>query len=189
MSKPFAALDFPTAAELNAMGYAYDRSTSEVDVTNTGTLTSLYSKSIGAGHLSTDRMAKLTLLGHILQNTGGAQSVRVQALMGGTTLMDDALNVSDDTDERPFEIVAYFANRAAANVNWAQVRVNLTIGASVAPTTGYGDLDAVTYAFVLSSAGNTAIDTSTAKTLDVKVTAPGGVNCRVRKKYALLELW
>ena len=76
------AAEIVTAAKLNLFSRVYDRVVTSVDVVSTATETNLYSKSIAANDMQTDRMLRLTLLGDLLRNNGEDPVIRLKFAHG-----------------------------------------------------------------------------------------------------------
>lgn len=70
------------------MPFVLDRLVVPVTVSNTATETSLYTFSVPANTLGTDRMIKFTAIGEFLNNTGGSEDLQIRAKYGSTTFGD-----------------------------------------------------------------------------------------------------
>lgn len=188
MPKPIAALGNVTSAFLNDLVGVYDRETSEVDIVNTAVGSALYSKSIGAGHMSTDRMLRCTIQGDYLNNSGVSQTLTLTVSLGATAAWQDLTTVAipTDADRRPFRIVVEIANRASASVQ--NMTGTFWLGAAVAGSgAGIGDIDAANNVIVFG--GTAAEDTSVAKSLTISAAhGVANANLSIRKRYAMLEL-
>lgn len=68
----------------------YDRVTTPVDVANTVTETTVYSKSITGNDLSTNKIFRVTLTGDFLCNNSGTDSLTFRIKFGGSTLVTSA---------------------------------------------------------------------------------------------------
>lgn len=197
-SKPFAAGHILTAADVNDLTGVYDRSTGAVDVTNTTTETDLFSKAITAAHLSSDRMLRLTLLGDVLNNTGGAVNMTLRVKLGGTTWYGDLIGVAANATRQALRMVVELANRGATNVQFGTVFVatGATAAGSVAgigtlngPMDGTGNWGTDAGARLGMTNGDIAIDTTADQALAVSVQwASASANLSFRKRYAILEL-
>jgi hypothetical protein len=108
---PFVASEIPSSAKMNTLVGVYDRSTTEVDVVSSAAATSLYGYNIGAGHLSTNRMARMTILGDFLNNTGSNATFTLRVNVGAGTSIDDLSNtIGTSPSRRAFRIVAELTN-------------------------------------------------------------------------------
>lgn len=63
----------------------YDRNTTGTVVSNTGTETSVYSKTIAGGQLSTNKYMRITMLGDYVNNSGSTSIFTIRVKYGGTT--------------------------------------------------------------------------------------------------------
>jgi hypothetical protein len=188
---PIADNDIPSSAKWNTAGAAYDRSTSTVDVTSTTTLTSIYSKAIDAGHLSSDRTAHLVVRGDILNSTGSNRGWQMKVLFGATTLYDgtNASLMVSNAQRVPFILELWLSNKASASVQECQGRLTFGKNDEAAPTTGIGPMVALGFQG-FPFGGTAAEDTASAKTLDIQVApSANSASLSIRKKSALLELW
>lgn len=197
MPKPITSGGDVTSAFLNDLVGVYDRSTAAVDVVNTTTTTAIYSKSIGANHLSTDRMLRLTILGDYLNNTGVSRFFSLAVLFGGAVVFDDSSpDVDTSGNRRPLRICIEMGALGATNAQY--LNGTLAIGAADAPSTGTGRLDAgmtsdatltVGENYMGTIAGSGTIDTTAAQTLEVRVSqSAASASLSFRKRYANLEL-
>lgn len=164
-----------------------DRATSTVSVASSTTKTDVYSYSVPASILSTNKSLQLTLLGDYLNNGAATSTLTVEVRFGATTLWADVTAANAiNAAVRPFYLQATLANLGATN---SQLLTGLlALATTTAATTGQGDVAAVaTLANPL--AGTAAEDTTAAKTLAVAVThQQSHANTRFRRLYASLEL-
>jgi hypothetical protein len=182
-----------------ASGVTIYRKTTDKDIVNTASETDLLNGeiTIAAGVMGTDKLMKVFILGDFLNNTGGNVSGTWKVKLGGTVIWEDAhSSVNSSATRRAFRIDLLFGNKGAANVNFL---VGALIGSKVAAaaTTGLGDMSAfladgaggTAFYEPIASNGNTAIDTSAAKLLEVTYT-PGSAQSThsVRLKYCKVEI-
>lgn len=178
-----------------AKGAKY-RKTTEKDVVNTTTETDLLNGeiTIGAGVMGTDRMARLTILGDYLNNSGGTKTLTIKLKLGSTLLFDSGASpaISATANRMPLRIVVEIPNLGAANAQWGSIIANLSY---TSVTTGIGQgftlPDAAGNVFVLHGAlsAPAALDTATSKLVEVTAThsaAHASLSCRL--KHALLEI-
>src|SRR5262245_35565047 len=99
----------------------YDRVTTMVDVNTSTTETTLYSKSITGGDLSTNKMLRLTLLGDVLQNAGGVPAATLRVKLGATTMFADTIGdaatsiFANGAPRMPYTLHMTVSNLGAAN--------------------------------------------------------------------------
>jgi hypothetical protein len=189
-NSPIVDDEIPSSAKWNSAGAAYERSTSTVDVTSTTTLTSIYSKAIGAGHLSSDRTLHLVIRGDILNSTGANRGWQLKILFGATTVYDgtNASIMVSNAQRVPFILDLWLSNKASASVQECTGTLRLAKNDEIAPTTGLGALTTTSQDIIFG--GTAAEDTASAKTLDIQIApSANSASLSIRKKSALLELW
>lgn len=170
----------------------YDRSTAGVDVNTSTTETSLYTKSITGGDMSTNRMLRLSMFGDVLHNNVAGDTVTWKFKFGGTTFFADTSSVSAATGaaRQPWRADIRVANLGAANSQMIEGIWNYVVPGTAAPTTGIGDIQTGTTAAgegAISTLGT--IDTTTAQTLDITIQwSASSANNSFRLRYAVLEL-
>lgn len=181
-----AAAEIVPAAKLNSFGRVYAKVVTAVDVASTAAETNLFSQSIGANEMQTDRLLRLTLLGDLLRNNGEDPVLRMK--FGGTTLLEDTLAIGANSATRyPLLIECFLAELNTSNAQFATMRVivpNTPGGAAI----GIGDLAGLPAGKggLLASNGTHAINTTLAQTLAVTadwVTASANSSVRVRAGY------
>jgi hypothetical protein len=146
---------------------------------------------IGAGEMSTNKIAKVILVGDYLNNSGAGVTLTIAIKLGATTLYKDVSgSIEQSADRRAFRVEFEIANLGAANSQWMGGKVFL--GHPGATTNGIGDLLFLSGApdeMIMPVAGSSAEDTATAKTLVVTVQhSASAVTVSARLKYALVEI-
>lgn len=183
------AAEVVTAAKLNLFERVYDRVVTTVDVASTATETDLYSKSIAANDMQTDRMLRLTLVGDLLRNNGEDPVIRVK--FGGTTLLDDTLGIGANSATRyPLWIEVLLAELNGTASQFCTMRI-LIPGSPSGATTGVGDLAGLstTKGGVLASNGTHSVSTTTAQTFSVTADwAAASASSSIRRRAAYLEM-
>ena len=98
--------------------------------------TTVYSYTVPGGTLSTNRMLRLTAIGDILNNSGGAQSLTVLVKYGATTILTMATgsNLSASANRSSMLIQAWISAKAATNAQVAggNLRINNVGGSGTA---------------------------------------------------------
>jgi hypothetical protein len=178
---PLVDNEIPSSAKWNQAVGVYDRAGGDVDVVSSVTETAIYSASIGAGHMSSDRALRLTLLGDFLQNASGNFTARVK--LGGTPIATLTSNVGLSGNRRDMELALFVKNRGAANAQyWKGL---LVFGATGSGTAWTSDSGRIGWSFVATS----TVDTAAAQTLEVTVQWDvSGASLSFRKREAMLEL-
>lgn len=176
------------SADLNDRVKIYDRATSTIDVVSSVTETVVYTKSIGAGHMSTDRVLRLNIYGDILANTGGSINYTLRCKFGGTTWYSATKGTTNDPDRYAVDVQVTIANLASASSQFASGV--LLEGSVTAPTTGISSVDPVGRAAnVFGSNGLLTINTALAQTLEVSVQwDTNSASASWRRRHAILEL-
>lgn len=172
------------------VGRSYVMSTATTDVASSSTETSIFSQSIAANDLSTDRLLRLTVFGDYLHNNGTGDTLTVRLKLGATTILSDTTNFSATigAGRQPWQIEALLANAGATNSQYASLRLIAPPANEAAPGTGIGDLEGITLGLLGNSAA-AAEDTTAARTLDLTVQwSVLHANNSFRKRYAILEL-
>jgi hypothetical protein len=172
----------------------YDRVTSTVDIANSNVEASMYSKSIAANDMSTNKMLRLTLIGDYLFNNNGADTFTLRIKFGGTTFFAHATSFGGTigANRQPWHMYLMVANLGAANSQMIEGQLIGPLANVGAPTTGIGNLNVASGSdlgaeFGISTLGT--IDTTAAKTLDVTAQwSATSANDSFRTRYALLEL-
>ena len=189
-------VDTGTSGEVGELlGYAIDgvgggaltRSATLLDVVNSAAETTLFSATIPANMLASDRSARLTLIGDYLNNSGANATLRVRAKFGATTLWDDtSANIATNATRRALTVDLLLANRGATNSQALGGRIDLS---ALPATTGLGDFAAASAVVGAVFSGTAAEDSTVAKTLAVTVQhSAANANLSVRRLYAVLEL-
>ncbi len=149
---------------VNASVSVLDRKVTSTEVVSSITETAVYSYSVPANTLSTNRALRCTLIGDFLNNTGGNSNLRVKAKYGATTIFDtqNALtSTSTSRREERLEVELRAANATGAQVAWG--RWTSGIDATVAGA-------AASLEFYREGAHNSVAEDSTAaKTFQITV--------------------
>ena len=114
---PFTDGEIPSSAKWNTLVGVHDRSPTAVDVVSSVAETTIYTCTIGAGHLSSDRALELFLSGDILQNASASATLRIK--FGATTLWGNSIGAplsTNDVDRRPWSLVVSMQNINSASV-------------------------------------------------------------------------
>jgi hypothetical protein len=173
----------------------YDRATTAVDVQNSVTETSIYTKSIAGNDMGTNRMLELLLQGDFLHNNVAGDSIRFRVKFGGTTIYDSGavlqLGNATGASRHPWDWQLRLENLGATNSQMMEGIIQGEFANAAAPTTGIGAPQTGAN-FWFSSMGlgtPSTIDTTTAQTLDLTVQwSAASVNNSWRQWYAVLEL-
>lgn len=160
-----------------------DRKVVLTTVANTGTETAVYSFTVPANTLSTNKQIRLTLVGDYLNNTGGADIFTMRVKFGATTLLTYALNMAQDATRR---VLGFQAMLSAENATNAQSVGGIAWNGGVGSTGG----TMVTLGGNFFAGSNTAAEDSTlAKALAVtfqNATADALISSRLQ--FVILEL-
>ena len=178
----------------NDMPRVYDRTTSTVDVANSSSLTTLYTKSITGNDMGTNKMLRLTLLGDFLYNNSAANTFTLNVKFGGTTFFSvtNGLLNAISALRLPWIIDVEVANLGASNSQ--MITAGFRTSAAASGGTGIGITHggaAPAYANAgvggISTLGT--IDTTAAQTLLVDCQwGTASTNNSFRQRYGVLEL-
>ncbi len=167
-----------------------DVAAGDVTVSNTVTETDLYSLSIPANLLSTNRTLRLTLLGDLLANAVDTPIVRVK--FGASTLIATAVggDLANSASRRAIRITVHLC----ATSNAAQVvYMEAVIGSPDTDTTGTGarmnPADAAETWWILNNIATGAIDSTAAQTFAVSWEwSAASASTEIIVRHANLEL-
>jgi len=159
-----------------------ERSTSETDITNTTSETTLYSYTIGAGDLSTDKTVELSIYGDILQNNG-SQSFVLRVKLGATTLYEDTSSaVSNSATRYPFSMKVRVSALGSTSSQWMSGEVMVP---SPSATTGLGDANTDEGRIFAAIANSATEDSTGSLALAVTIQWTNASTLQsFRKKYA-----
>jgi hypothetical protein len=181
------------SAQANGVGWAapgdFLRGASQIDVVNTVVETAIFTGSVPAGALGTDRMVRLTLYGDYLNNSAAGKTVTFRVKYGATTLWGDISPslTGNDPLRRTWQIELALGAQGASNVQVLSGRAAMT-STGVGSVAGIGTL-AGTPTFDQLFYGSAAEDSTAAKTLAVTVQHSAAVSTvSIRRQYAALEL-
>lgn len=166
-----------------------DKSTTEQSVTNTTTLTSIYSFSVPGGTLSTNRILRLTITGEVNNTTGGASSLIVNVVWGGTNLTNSGvalINIPAGATHEGFELEVYINANGATNQQRSLCRAT-SLSAGVLSDGGWSGTTNGQVQMAVHSA--LAVDSTSAQNLVVNVqhgTASASIS--FKRWAAILEL-
>jgi len=198
LSQSFDTNDIPTEGNFDslfnnllALLHPYDAALADVDVANTVTETSLWSKVIAANDLGANGWAYLRVDGDVLSNAAGSVILRVK--FGGVThIVSNSFppTTQNSATRQPWRIDLRLCNRAATN---SQLLIAEYICSQPGATTGLGQIgttQSVGTALTIGILHNTgAIDTTVAQTFDLTVQwSAASVNSSFRKRVAVLLL-
>jgi hypothetical protein len=143
------------------------RSNAQIVLVNTAPEVSIFSYTIPAGLLGTDRTLQVQLMGDLLNNSGANQAINFRVSIGGSTVYNESTGAIPASNvRRPWNWMLNFANLGAANQNY--LSGTLMLGAPGGAATGLGDIGAAGFREVaVASAGALAFDTAVAQTIAV----------------------
>jgi hypothetical protein len=156
-----------------------------LDIVNTAAETALFSATLPANTLGTDRAVRATIIGDYLNNSGANQTIRLRVKYGATTLYDDiTAALATNAARRALRVEALLA---AANSATSQALGGVVaLSAAGGTTAGLGDLAGVTVTAPLSGAA--AENSATPLLFSVTVThSAANANLSLRRLYAVVE--
>lgn len=166
-----------------------DRITSQTAYNTTSSETTVYTYSIPAGLLSTNRSVRLTLNATYLNNSGAGRTLSMAIKLGSTTLWAEstaAAGLAANAARRPVKLEFILANQSSASAQ--AMTCFLSIGNVGTATSGIGDMATGNFSDTICG-GAASEDTSSAKTLVVTIThSTSNANLEFRVESAWLEL-
>lgn len=175
----------------------YDRSPAAVDVVNTTTETSIYSKLIAAGQMSSDKMLRLTIHGDYLHNNVAGDQLTFRVKFGGATHVAFSFggsfgNVTGST-RQAWKATVEVNNLGATNSQTVSVVAHAVRANQAPPAAGVGGVyDSINTGGAIGAAGITtlgSIDTGQQQTLEVTAQwDTASTNNSFNKRIATLEL-
>jgi hypothetical protein len=173
---PVAALEIVGIDYLNEVARTHWRDVSTVDVVNTTTETTVFSKSIDPGALSTSRVLLAMIAGDWLNDTGAARAPTLRVKFGGATVWGSvaATAIDQGSVRASWRMELWLSNLGADDANWLSGTFRLS-NRAVGTVAGIGtfDLNSGTtgeyFVAEFGSNGPLSVDTSVAQTLAVTV--------------------
>lgn len=176
---------------LKAISHPYDYSPSDVDVANTVTETSLWSKVIAGDDLGANGMLLLDLQGDILHNNAGADTVTIRVKFGGATQLaiTDTFNSATNASRFPWKWLVKVENRGATNAQFLSAHFHhWSLNLPPSAVTGIGGVGTNSERVGLVS-NTAAIDTTADQTLQVTAQwSAASTNNSFRKRSVVLHL-
>lgn len=168
----------------------YDRVTTDVVVVNSAAETTLFSKSIAAGDLSTNRRLRLTLEGTYTNNSGAARTLQLKVKLGATTMIDvTTANIAASATARAWKLVVELSAQAATNAQFASVLGALGAVSTAGSGVGAWVDGSGTEHFPIVAVAAATEDTTADKTLAVTVQhSAADPNLTMTLAAALLEV-
>ena len=126
---------------------------------------SVYSYSVPANTMSTNKTLNVKIDGSYLNTSGASRTITVRIKFGGTTIYADTITLGAGAANRAMAFNFSITNNGAANAQ--TMNGSFEYSSVTAPTTGIGDLNASTLGRIAAQA--MAIDTTSAQTVEVTV--------------------
>ncbi len=172
------------------MGGVINRVASTVTIGGS-TETTIYSYTVPANTMGTNKALRLTMIGDRLNDSGATKTITLRVKFGGTTLYQDVTATFADANlnRYPWNATVVLANQDATNAQTLGGQINFGINTTV-PATGFGDLgvDEIIAATPFVGVAGT-IDTTQDRLLEVTVQhSASHASNNIRLHYALLEL-
>lgn len=155
-------------AKLTHIAYLLDSDVSATAIgPSSAAETSVYSVSVPGGTLGTHNKLRLAVHGHVLNNTGSGQSIRVRCYYGATLIYSDLFptaNVVSNASARSYDVLLELSGAGATGAQMASGETHLGGAGGLAGVSGgTSTIRGATHTTV-------AEDSTAAKTLEVKVT-------------------
>jgi hypothetical protein len=169
----------------------HDRESATIDVVNTLNETTIFTHSVPANELGTDRAIEVQLQGDLLENVVTGAQLTWRIYFGGTTIWNDVLGsvTAISASRRPWWLHFILAANGATNAQ--RLGGLFLLGTAGGATTGLGDIDTDEIESQTPLINNSiAIDSTVARTLEVTVDwFSANVNESVRRHYAHCSRW
>ena len=127
---------------------SFDRDVAVASVTNTVTETTVYTTTVAANTLSTNRMLRITALADYLNNDGAARTLTIRIKYGTTTYATYALSLGNSATIRPVMIDSALSALNATNAQvggarfWVENAVGVAGNAGASLANGNGSMHA-----------------------------------------------
>ncbi|MDZ4229968.1 MAG: hypothetical protein U1C53_02420, partial [Candidatus Veblenbacteria bacterium] len=122
-----------TATSASTVSYvkSLDTNTSSATVSNTASATEIYSYTVLANQLGTNKVMRVVLSGTYLNDTGSSKLLTFNLLFGGTTVLTkQSGSIGANAATGNFEAVFYLMNDGATNSQKASFRASVESGAN-----------------------------------------------------------
>ena len=144
-----------------------DRDVTETEVVNTTTETTVYSYSVPANTLGTNKLLRLTLIGDYLNNSGTDKTLTLKITYGATSLLNQAFTfIATSASRRAIPLESWLSANNATNSQRSLTRLWIFGGGSAGSPPS---LQAISHRG-LAVHNAVAEDSTAAKTLAVTVT-------------------
>lgn len=167
---------------------AYNRTATQLAIVSTASETSIFSFTVNANDLSTNKALHIELFGDYLNNSGAGRTLQLKIKYGATTLFDDvSVSLGASAVRQAWRLSLILANQSSTSSQVLIGRFTLSEDAGAA-TTGLGDLtgpDPISATIFGTSAINTALNA----TFDVTFQhSASNANLEIRRQYANVVL-
>ena len=147
-----------------------DRDDTQPLVSNASTYTTLYSYSVPASELGTNRIIQFWILGYFFNTSGASRYMKIRVKYGGTTMYEDTMGGIGSISGQQIS-TRFLMNLMNLGVTYSQhftIRANL--GQSINPATGYGRINSDESAGNLGGHGvDPGVDSTSAQTFLVEL--------------------
>jgi hypothetical protein len=180
----------PTALTVDGLEVArlLDRTTSDLDIVSTAAETTLYSVTVPANAMGTDRAVELDIIGDYFNNSGAGRTYTFKVKFGGTIIYQDAsISITAAATRRPWVCTLLLANQGATNAQSGSG--HLWIPPSTAPTTGTGAMSVTAAAPWCFLFADSTIDSTANQTFELTIQhSASNASLSLRRRYAAATL-
>jgi hypothetical protein len=162
----------------------YNRTATLLTINTTAAETTIYSFTLSANDLSTNKALQIELWGDLLNNSSANRNLQIKIKLGATTIFDDTSTnfAAVSVNRKAWSLRCWLANQSSTSL---QVLTGLlSISAPTTAATGTADLstlDTHTHTLFGTSAVNTALDQTFAITITFSASH---ANLEIRRQYA-----
>jgi len=164
-----------------------DRDAASLEIVSSTSETSIYSFSVPANTLRTDRSLRVRIVGSLLNNTGSGQQFTVRIKLGSTTLYADASPAVPTSATRyGFDFNIILTNQESEAI---QTLGGFLYMGNQGATTGIGDMGTDETPAHTAIGGSATEDTTTNLTFDVTIQlGASSANLSWKKESAIMEV-
>jgi hypothetical protein len=163
--------------------YVLDRTTSDLDIVSSAAETTLYSVTVSANAMSTDRLVQMLIEGDFLNNTGSNQTFVLKVKFGGTTVFEDTTATLATSGIRRITSIEVLLMAVSASAQEGNLKMFFG-GAAADPAVGKGSITDTT-AVYLGELETGTIDTTSNQDLAVTIAlSAASANYSLRRRRA-----
>lgn len=114
-----------------------------ITVSNTTTETAIFTNTIPANTLGTNKIVNLALYGEVLNNSGGVSNFTFRVYLGATEIYEDFISPGSGGSYSPVRVTASIAAKNSASAQHLSLLIQRSVTVGTSPATGLGRLNGV----------------------------------------------